>query len=301
MVNNKSLFEQLQDILLQEDRNIAERIERKVESIEDDVSGLKEEVNEIKEDVFDIKENIDNPSKLGSKIDPIMQLKILELKQDFYDDVFRHEVELVVKDQLKSSQDEIIEALYPIIGKLIRHYLRLQFDSFLENVNSRLENTFSLKWWGDRMKAAFAGVSQKELIIRESFVTQVQEVFIIHSESGLLLGSYSKNNTADVDLIAGMLTAIKQFVAGTFKTKGEDLETIEYGDYKILITNFYKYYVATVTSGMVDATFKASLHEHLVQFCDSKVPTNFREIDDRLFEMVSARLKSSFNDFELKK
>ena len=182
---------------------------------------------------------------------------------------------------------------------MIKRYVKAQFDAFVEQVSERMENAFSPTRWQDRIKAWFGGVKQEELLIKSAFASKIEEVFIIHRQSGLLLACYSRNNTTDVDMIAGMLTAIKQFVEEAFRhgEKGA-LETIEYGSYKILIRDYYTYYSATVVSGYMDNKDKEALDEHLSIFCEKFIPSGIRDIDDKIYEKISNQLKLSFREYE---
>ncbi len=297
-MNEKSLFEQLQTILLQEERKSRLEINKKVQDIKEEVTDLKDEVEVIKEDVSGLKEDYQNDEKFGSKVEPIFNNKIKDLKVNFQQ-YFGHEVKETIKAEIKYSRDEFIETLYPIIGQIVRRYVKYQFDGFLQNVSDKMEKAFSPGWYWKRMKAFFAGVSSEELLVKESMNIRIEEAFVIHLESGLLIGCYSSNNTTDVDLIAGMLTAIKAFVQDAFREKeyGE-LETIEYGKYRILINHFHKYYIASVLTGVFDSHFKQNLDKHLMHFSGKHVPDSIKDVDDRLFESVSKRLKVSIQEFE---
>ncbi len=298
-MNEKSLFEQLQYILLEQDRKRNRQMADKVEDIQSEVSDLKEEVQEIKEDVSGLKEGLEDPEKFEQKVDPYVKNRITDLKVNFQH-YFGHEVKETIKTELEHSRDDFIEALYPIIGQVVRRYVKYSFDGFLENVNHRMSSAFSPKRWANRVRAVFAGVSGDELLIQESIAqAKIEEAFVIHMDSGLLIGSYSSNNTTDLDMIAGMLTAIKSFVKDAFQAKDQgELETIEYGNYRILINHFHKYYVATVLSGMVDAKLKERLDVHFMEFSKKHIPDTIGDIDDRLFSSVSNKLKKSIQDFE---
>lgn len=300
MAKQKSMLEQLQEILLREDRESTQKIKKDISNIEGRMDDIESDVEVMQGDVANIKDNMDNPDKFGATIEPFINLKINEFVRDF-DKTVGYEVTNIVKKEMKNSQDEMVQILYPIMGKLIKHYLKLQFDVFLDNVNTRIDSTFSTKRWGNRFKAMFSGVKANEILIKESFVSNIEEVFIIDDDSGLLIASYSQNDNTDIDLIAGMLTAIKQFVADNFSSgKAGDLETIAKGNSTILINSFPKYYVATVISSKVtiDARFKMALDKHLRAFDQNSMPHNITDITSMLFNRISKQLKKSFEEFE---
>ncbi len=301
-MNEQSLFEQLQHILLEQDRQRTRNMDAKVEGIQSEVSDLKEEVQEIKDDVSGLKDGFENPEKFQQKVDPVLKNRITDLKVNFQH-YFGHEVKETIKTELEYSRDEFIEALYPIIGQVVRRYVKYSFDGFLETVNDRMSSAFSPTRWARRVRGMFGGVSNEELMIQESITqSKIEEAFVIHMDSGLLIGSYSSNNTSDLDMIAGMLTAIKSFVKDAFQAKDQgELETIEYGNYKILINHFHKYYIATVLSGMIDAQLKERMDVHFMEFSKKHVPDSIKDIDDRLFSSVSNKLKKSIQEFETSK
>lgn len=297
-MNETSLLDQLQTLLLEDDRKSAQQIYSRVHRISSELNSLQSEISSVKAKVTTITDNIDDPNELVKKVDPLIEFKLAELKSNFHD-IFGYEIQESVRSELNNSKDEFIESLYPALGKLVRRYVKYQFDIFLDTVSQRLENTFSWQWWLRWVKGKISGVSQQELAIQDAFGSKIEEIFIIHRNSGLLLGCDSRNNTTDVDMIASMLTAIKAFVQDAFRHSdtNNDLDTIEYGSYKIFIVDFHQYYTAAVISGVANAYFKDMFNKHITNFCERDMPKSIGEVDDKLFNGISQKLKASFKDF----
>ena len=53
-----------------------------------------------------------------------------------------------------------------------------------------------------------------------------------------------------------MLTAIKAFVDDAFRHSNEELELIQYGQYQILVKDFFNFYIAVAIKGALTATLK---------------------------------------------
>lgn len=295
--NNPYMLEQLQTLLLKEDRKKIQQLQHNSSEINADIHSLQNNLNHIKSEINSLNENYENPEKLNQKLTPLINIKIAELKENFYD-AFGFEVKQVVKKELKESQDEFIELFYPIIGKMINKYMKYQFDSFLDSISERLQNTFSIKHWWKNLKALISGIKPEEIALKSALNPHIEEIFIIHIETGLLIASYSRNNTSDVDLIAPVLTAIKNFAEDAFSQKSDSLEVIQYNNYKIILNSFHKYYVATIVSGNLTTEFKIKLNEHLLNFSQNKMPAYIQEIDSILHENISNKLKHSFQEFE---
>src|SRR5258708_18623069 len=72
----------------------------------------------------------------------------------------------------------------------------------------------------------------------ETLVYGVEQVFLIHKETGLLLKQVSAGGSAvqDADMVSGMLTAIQDFVHDSFSTRRDDqLETLQVGELTVWI------------------------------------------------------------------
>lgn len=88
---------------------------------------------------------------------------------------------------------------------------------------------------------------------REEKFVSLDEVFLVYKNNGALITHVSKKEASlDSDIVAGMFTAVQDFVKDTFG-KGEvasaGLRRLEYGDKNILIEQGKKVYVAAVLIG----------------------------------------------------
>jgi len=115
------------------------------------------------------------------------------------------------------------------------------------------------------------------MVLRNLIKAEIEEVFVIAQHSGMLLGSYSRHNTLDKEMIAGMLTAIKSFVKDAFVFGKQELETIEYENYELIIKNLESFYIVVVASGVVDEVFKNELDDVLLDFSEVALKKYHRE------------------------
>ena len=171
-----------------------------------------------------------------------------------------------LKVQIKESRDDVVQALFPIIGEMIKKYIRQEIQVLTEKIDKQFEQALSFDLIWLRIKAFFTGANYNEMILATTQEPQVQEIFIIEEESGLLQASYSKKGMIDQDMVAGMLTAIKAFVEDAFEQENQHLETISYDLYDIYVQNFNKFYIAVVLSGGMNAAFKSKLNDTIVKF-----------------------------------
>lgn len=262
---DKELLQELQSILLKDDREALERLQ----------------------------ETIDDPVLLSEKVSPIIEKQMAFFKENFPKE-FKATVDKMIEKKLKESQEEILDVIYPVMGKMIKKYVNHQIQMVKDSIDETIKNTFSSKGVLWRLKTAVFGIKASDQIIHELKDYRIEEIYVIQRNSGLLFGSASTEKTIDQDVIAGMLTAIKSFVEDAFKREREDLEMIQYGTYKILLQNFYSYYVAIAISGSMSSTEREVLANQLLTFAEENLKDLPAEPDEPSFKMVSIALKANF-------
>ncbi len=256
-MEQKDKLKLLKDILLTEDRVFAQSITKKIESI-----------NSV----------LNTKDQLSKKVDPIINEKLNEFVRDI-PKTLGPTITETLKEEIKNSQDAVVEALYPIMGKMIKKYIQNEIKMLSENINRQLQSSFSIKNWKRKFRSKVSGVSEEDIILSNLVKPEIEQIFIIEKDSGILSGSYSKKETIDKDLISGMLTAIKSFVEDAFSGGNQDLESIEYELYNIHIQNFHFYYIAVVISGAYNQTYKNNLENKLLDFSEHIMKDHVDEQD----------------------
>lgn len=212
------------------------------------------------EDLKQLQDEVLEQEKFRQKVDPLVDAKIEDLRRNF-PVYFGDTITKTIKTQIKESQDEVVEALYPIMGKLVKKFIIAEITKLTESINDTITNKFSPK---QILKRFFKGKrTDAEDVLKEVFEPIIEEVFVIEKDSGLLIGNFSRGNIADKDMVSGMLTAIKAFAEDAFAKEGQDLEDIKFETFQLSLMNFKTIYVATATSGVISTEFKDELAENI--------------------------------------
>jgi hypothetical protein len=244
-----------------------------------------------RENIQQLQDTLDSYELLSEKVSPIVVDHINHLKEHFPKE-FEEIVDKQIERKLKDSQEEILNIITPVLGKLIRKSITHQFQVLKENIDKKIKATFSKQGLFGRI-FGFKSKDAEE-ILSELDPTVIEEVYVIQRDSGLLMGSAALETTMDQDMIAGMFTAIKAFVEDAFKREKEELEMIEYGNYKIIIQNFYSFYVAVALSGSISASEKEEISNKLYDFAELELKSIPKDIDDRLNYRISGKLREYF-------
>ncbi|KYG81729.1 hypothetical protein EV198_1941 [Roseivirga ehrenbergii] len=256
-----------------------------------------EEREEFAQKLSDLDDQLNSRNRLEEKIQPILDDERESLRHRF-PDLFGPQITETISKQIRESQDEVVEALYPILGRMIKKYITSEIEKLSEKVDEQMKLAFSWEAWKIRIKAWFTGTPQKNMIISKLIEPKIEEIFIVEKQSGMLMGSFSKNHSVDQDMIAAMLTAIKAFVEDAFKGETQELDSIDYDNYKIVIKNFKSFFIAVVTSGGMSMAFRDKLDDTLLDFAE-KVLRKAKDADEEVKqERITSGLEQYFDNFD---
>ena len=265
LIDETLLMSQLKDILLREDRSTLQEVQ-------------------------DI---LNDRTLLEQKINPILEEHLAYLRQNFPKE-YAKIVNKMVEQKLQDSQQEILNLIYPVMGKMINKYINFQFQELKDSISTQmamLTSAEGLKWW---FRNRILGLKSENMLLASIDVPVIEEIFLIRRNSGLLLGSAALSPTDNRDVVAGMLTAIKSFVEEAFERKNEDLETIQYGTYKILLENFPSFYFAIAISGSMSSAEIGQLREELIDFIQHTTDLDRADMDSDIQAIISQNLDNKF-------
>jgi len=137
------------------------------------------------------------------------------------------------------------------------------FTAMVNDINDRLDSSFSLTMWKCRFKSFRTGIPLAEIILRESVPYYIDEIFLITKKSSLLLCHVSRTEekSIDKDLVGGMLSAINDFLKTSFKSGGAGASEIQFGEYKIMMFESVYFYTALVVYGSPTMDFIRAVND----------------------------------------
>lgn len=176
-------------------------------------------------------------------------------------------VESAIGESVRRNPREIATAIFPVLGPAIRKAIAETLAGLVASINSAVEDSISprgLKW---RLEAWRTGVPYAQIVLKHALVYRVEQVFLIHAETGLLLAHAWAQElpVSDADLISGMLTAIRDFVADSFVREGDagGLRRFSVGELTVMVEQGPQAVIAAVVRGQAPDTLLAKLQDTL--------------------------------------
>jgi outer membrane protein OmpA-like peptidoglycan-associated protein len=168
-------------------------------------------------------------------------------------------VEENIRQSVKENPQVLAEALFPAIGPAIRRAIAEALSTMIQSMNQSIEHSFSpqsLKW---RIEAMQTGKPFAEIVLLKTLLYRVEQIFLIHRETGLLLQHVTANANAeqDADMVSAMLTAIQDFVEDSFTNSPEAmLDTLQVGELAVWIERSGNLLFAAVIRGNAPLTLR---------------------------------------------
>lgn len=194
-------------------------------------------------------------------------------------------VATAIKQSIKSSKNDVVDSLYPIIGSMITKYVSRTFEDMINSINNQIRNRLSFRAISRKLRAKVQGISETELLLKESSKACIKTLFLIDKNSGVVLTTLeNKNSTiSEPEMVASMLTAIRSFINDWVDKNEEnkELNTIDYGGSKIIIESSSSCYLAAIVDGAITKETYKKIEEALAQIV-SKYGNKIRGFDGDL-------------------
>ncbi|HND10250.1 MAG TPA: hypothetical protein PLY80_07420 [Pseudomonadota bacterium] len=181
-------------------------------------------------------------------------------------------VEGSIAQSVRQHPDAIVEAIFPIIGAAISRAVRETLARMMQQTTYAMEHAFSLRSWKWRLEARATGKPFSEVVLLHSLVYRVEQVFLIHPETGLLLQHVFADSLAPMlgeetqyaAMVSSMLTAIQDFVRDSFRVESKAaLDSIDVGELSVWIERGPQAVLACVIRGTAPLSLRTVLRTAL--------------------------------------
>lgn len=223
-----------------------------------------------RQEISRLRERLENPQVRAEDVSRVVAEAIhLRRRQDpggAITQALTPTVEEALRESVRKDPRVLADALFPVMGPAIRRSITEAIRAMMESFNRTLERSVSvqgLKW---RIESIRTGKPFAEVVMLHSLLYRVEQVFLIHRETSLVLRHVVAPEVSSQDpaLVSAMLSAIQDFVRDSFRAPpGEILDRLEIGDLQVWIEEGPQACLAAVISGHPPAAYRQKLRETL--------------------------------------
>lgn len=255
----------------------------------------------------EIRHRLDDPHRraddLSSVVAEAIHLRRRKGDDAALADALAPTVRETLRESVRKDPHDLADALFPVMGPAIRKSIAETLRSMLESFNEALEHSLSWRGIRWRIESLRTGKSFAEIVVMHSLLYRVEQLFLIHRETGLVLNHVVAPAVAtqEPSLVAGMLSAIQQFVHDSFDSPQDDsLGSLTVGELEVWIEQGPHAVLAAVIRGHAPASYRLALKENLEiiegDFAGALATfqgdsAHFRAASDRLHRLLEAQYR----------
>jgi hypothetical protein len=211
------------------------------QAVHDELAQLRNMLLRPEQDKLDaLQQRFDDPKQFTEEVSRVLPESILlkSAKDKQLTKALLSTVEEALQISVQQNPRILTDAIFPILGPAIRRAIASAIQNLLQSLNETLDSSFSAKGLQWRLEALRTGKPFAEIVLLRTLRYRVEQVFLIHRKTGLLLQNVIAEAVTiqDADMVSSMLTAIQDFVRDSFGVQAEDtLGTMQVGELTVWI------------------------------------------------------------------
>lgn len=158
-----------------------------------------------------------------------------------------------IQTEIRNSRDMMVEALYPITGRLVSAAVANAFRELVASINQRIETMLSARQWRWRIKSWTSGRPISEIALAETARPVLRRLLLLERKTGVLLGSWAHDplQMQNADLVSGLIAAITEFASSVFEAQNGELRTLDLGVSQIIMRASPQFIIAGEVTGVM--------------------------------------------------
>lgn len=277
--------DRLKELLFDSESRALAELERRIKAVADtDTAGhrqLSDDLRRISEAesrerlelaarVEDIFARAGSEERFTNSVASVLEGALRRAEVERHSEVSRAVAPLIVrtiKTEIRNSRDELVEALYPATGRLVKAYVASAMKDLIDEINRRLESNPLML----RLRALMTGRSVAELALAYAQRVSVEEVYLIRRDSGELLQRWPQTavTSGRDQVLSGVLTAINEFTAEAFEKEGATLRRIDLGAEQVYLRTSPLYLLAARCKGQAHAVIEQVIDSAFLSVIES--------------------------------
>ncbi len=259
------------------------------------------------EGIAAIQDRLENLEKrtqdVSSVVAEAIQLRREKGDDEALADALAPTIQETLRESVRRDPQVLADALFPVMGPAIRKSISETLRSMLESFNEALEHSLSWRGLRWRIESFRTGRPFAEIVLMHSLLYRVEQVFLIHRETGLVLSHVVAPTAAsqDADMVAGLLSAIQQFARDSFTPKKtETLGNMTFEELQIRVVTGPGAVIAAAIRGHAPESYSVAMDEALedihrfygsalANFKGDAAP--FRSAEDRIAKLLETQYR----------
>ena len=176
-----------------------------------------------------------------------------------------------IQSEIRNSKDMMVEALYPITGRLVTAAVANAFRDLAKSLNQRIDAMVSADVWRLRLRALATGRSLAEVALAEADSAKVKRALLLERGSGRVLASWPREAQGDDhdELTSGLIAAITEFATTVYADRGGELRMLDLGSSHVFLRASARVIAAAEFAGKLSGARERRLDEAFLKIVEA--------------------------------
>lgn len=267
---NSAMFEKLKGLLVGDVTERLSSIEAKARALDDAAQRL-DAIEAATKRVDDL---VGVSSRLETATAEILAGALRKAEVASHGELARALAPLVIaaiRTEIKNSKDMMVEALYPITGRLVTAAVANAFRSLVEDLNGRIDAMVSADVWRLRLRALATGRTMAEVALADADAATLKRALLLERRSGRALAAWPERAPGGerAELTSGLIAAVTEFAAQAYADRGGELRMLDLGASKMFLRASARIIVAAEFAGGLSPARERRLNEAFLQIVEA--------------------------------
>jgi len=226
--------------------------------------------HEERDELLALRERVHDPAQRARDVSEVLpdavHLRGESGPDESLTEALRPTVERTLKESVQRDPQVLAEALFPAMGPAIRRAITEYFRTLVQAFDQAMQHSFSIQGIRWRIEAMRTGRPFSEVALLHSLMFRIEQVFLIHRKTGLLLcqAVAPDAKVLDPDLVSSMLSALQDFARDSFDaSKTDTLQNFKVGELDVWAEQGPQALIAVAIRGEAPQNFRLKMVEML--------------------------------------
>jgi len=210
-----------------------------------------------------IERRLDNPERRSDEIAAVLPQALRRShERGEFAPAIQKPLAKIMQVAIREEPEHFADALFPVIGPAIRKAVSEAFKTLAQQLNDAIEHSLTPRGLSWRFRAWRSGIPYSHYVMQQTRSFAVEQAFLIHASSGLLIAhaQSATQSGRDKDAISAMFSALQSFVQESFTRDNKgDLETAELGGLTVWAIHGPSSILACVIGGLPPRSLRGEL------------------------------------------
>lgn len=221
-------------------------------------------LDEIRKHLATLQERVGSDPALTEALHPVLLDALTSVQAERGPELRRLLAPLVVasiRAEVRNSREELVNALYPLTGKLVAASMRDALAKLTDSLNERVENASNPRILAARIRSRLTGKPISATLLRGTERGTITRAIVLERQSGSVVAQWSNTETggSDADMVGGLIAALSSFASQTYAGRNSDLRSVELEGHHLVLRHSPSLMLALDVDGELGAGQQAQI------------------------------------------